>query len=178
MIRCPSVRKRIQTTMKAEEMPSASRSIATTDNHNTKNSPPRDITPYCCALGAHSTVSRISKTLAQTYHGNVVNNFVNPLFHFHGKQTVVRTRLSSSVQTRRAHNLIFLGAVSSACFNSISIPSHQHLRCRTRQGGRPSATSSHNPERAKGEGEKDNALQASARREVVSALLPSGYSQS
>lgn len=152
MIRCPRVRKRIQTTMKVKEMPSASWSIATTDNHNTKNSPPRDTTPYCCVRRAHTrTVSRILETLAQTYHGNVVNNFVNPLFHFHGKQTVVRTRLSSSVQTRRAHNLIFLGAVSSACFNSISIPSHQHLRCRTRQRGRRLATSSHNPERGGGQ---------------------------
>jgi len=111
--------------------------------------PPRGTTPcYCARWCPHQDcLTNPRETLAQTCRGNVVNDFVNPLFHLPGKQTVVRTRLSSSVQTRRAHNLIFLGAFSSVCFNSISIPSHQHLRCRSRQGGRRLATSSDNPKR-------------------------------
>ena len=43
----------------------------------------------------------------------------------------MRTKLSSSVHTRRAHNLMIRGVSSLACFNSTSIPSHQHLRCKS-----------------------------------------------
>jgi hypothetical protein len=62
--------------------------------------------------------------------------FVSPPLHLARKKTVVRTRLSSSVHTLRAHNLIFLGGFSPACFNSTSIPSHQHLRFGSRHRGK------------------------------------------